>query len=149
MIYDKLSNAKRYLGISSNLDAALRFIAEHDLNQLPLGKTVILDDQVFIYISMTNSCPPEERHFKIHKKYMDIQIDIFGTEQIAIGDSSNIELLEYDAQKDIGLVHSATLAECIMSSGHFAICMADEPHKTKIISSDHTSLKKCVLKVHI
>ena len=44
MIYDKLSNAKRYLGISENLDVALRFIAEHDLNELPLGKTEILEN---------------------------------------------------------------------------------------------------------
>ena len=149
MIYDKLSNAKRYLGLSSNLDAALCFIAEHDLNELPLGKTTILGDQVFINVMTANAAPLEEKQFEIHKKYMDIQIDLFGTERIDIGDSNNINVLEFNNDGDIGFVESDTLTECTMGPGNFIICMAEEPHKPGIATGADISLKKCVVKVHI
>ena len=149
MIYDKLSNAKRYLGISSNLDVALRFIAEHDLNELPLGKTSILDDQVFINVMMTEASPLEEKEFKIHKKYMDIQLDIFGTERIDIGDSGNIDIFESNTEDDLYFVKSNTRTECILGPGNFLICMAGEPHKPAIATGADVSLKKCVVKIHI
>lgn len=149
MIYDKLTNAKRYLGFSANLDTALRFIAEHDLNELPLGKTAILDDQVFVNVMMADAGPLGEKRFEIHKKYMDIQIDIFGTERIDIGDSNDMNVLEFNADGDIGFVNCNTLTECTMGPGNFIICMADEPHKPGIATCANVSLKKCVIKVHI
>ena len=149
MIYDKLTNAKHYLGISDNLDIALRFIAEHDLNELPLGKTIISDDQVFVNVMMANAGPLEEKRFEIHKKYMDIQIDIFGTERIDIGDANNMDTLEFNSDNDIGFVNCNTLTECTMGAGNFIICMAEEPHKPGIAVSSDTALKKCVVKVHI
>jgi len=149
MIYDKLTNAKRYLGISSNLDTALRFIAEHDLNELPLGKTTILDDQVFVNVMLAEAGPLEEKRFEIHKKYMDIQIDIFGTERIDIGDSGNMTVMEFNNDGDIGFVNASTLTECTMGPGNFIICMAEEPHKPGIATGTDVALKKCVVKVHI
>jgi len=149
MIYDKLTNAKRYLGFSSNLDAALRFIAEHDLNELPLGKTPILDDEVFVNVMMADAGPLEEKRFEIHKKYMDIQIDIFGTERIDIGDGSNMTVLEFNNDGDIGFVDCKTLTECTMGPGNFIVCMAEEPHKPGIAVGTDVALKKCVVKVHI
>ena len=38
MIYDKIENVKKYLGISPNLDKALNFIMRTDLNSLPEDK---------------------------------------------------------------------------------------------------------------
>lgn len=149
MIYDKLSNAKRYLGISENLDVALRFIAEHDLNELPLGKTEILDDQVYVNVMLADAGPLEERKFEFHKKYMDIQIDIFGTERIDIGDGDAAEILEFNDGGDIGFVNCKTLSECTMGPGNFIVCMAEEPHKPGIATSSDVALKKCVVKVHI
>ena len=149
MIYDKLSNAKRYLGFSPNLDAALRYIAEHDLNELPLGKTSILDDQVYIMVSMLQPGSADEISYEIHDLYIDIQLDIFGTERIDIGNRSHMEILEENKKNDLTFVKCDTLVECTMGPGNFLIIMPEEPHKPGIISSKNSTIKKCVVKVHI
>ena len=41
MIYDLLENIGRYRGICPNLDTAIRFLMDTDLNTLPTGKTEI------------------------------------------------------------------------------------------------------------
>ena len=85
MIYDEIKNISRYRGISSNLDTAIDFLEKTDLKSLPLGKTEILDDKVFANVMEVQAKDEEELSFEIHKKYMDIQIDVEGTELILIG----------------------------------------------------------------
>ena len=149
MIYDKLSNAKLYLGFSPNLDAALRYIAEHDLNELPLGKTSIIGDQVYVSVSMIHPEPTDEPRFEIHERYIDIQLDIFGTERIDIGDSSHMDIIEARPKDDLTFVDCDTAAQCTMGPGNFMIILAEEPHKPGIATPKGGTIKKCVVKVHI
>ena len=97
MIYDMLANVQKYRGISKNLDTAIDFLVKTDLSALPLGRTEIDGDNVFANVMEAQAKPVEELHFEIHKKYMDIQIDIEGTELICIGlgDSKELTHLHY------------------------------------------------------
>ena len=149
MIYDKLSNITLYKGFHKNLDKAIQFISTHNLNELPLGKTVIDGDLVYINVMETKSQPLEERSFEVHKNYMDIQIDLIGTERIDTGDYHKVIMENYNQEGDVAFATSDTVAGCILGPGNFTICMAREPHKPNIAVSDDTYLKKAVCKVHI
>ena len=50
MIYDKLINIGLYKGMNKNLDTAIDFILSHDLNELPMEKTVVDGDNVYINV---------------------------------------------------------------------------------------------------
>lgn len=147
MIYDKLVNVKKYLGINKNLDTAIEFLAKTDLNELPLGKTEIDGDNVFIKVMEAQAAPIEEKRYEIHKQYLDIQIDLVGTEAIQIGNEQDMECKEFDDAKDIGKGTSSDLAMCTMGPGNFIICMTMEPHKPNIKTCEDTYLKKAVVKV--
>lgn len=149
MIYDKLSNITLYKGLSKNLDTAIQFISTHDLNELPLGKTTIDGDLVYINVMETKAQPIEERKYEVHKNYMDIQIDLIGTERVDTGDYHQVTLEDYHQENDVAAASSEDLAQCILGPGNFIICMAREPHKPNIAVSDDTFLKKAVVKVHI
>ena len=149
MIYDKLSNIGLYKGMNKNLDTAIDFILSHDLNQLPLGKTVVDGYNVYINVMDAKASPVEERAYEIHKKYMDIQIDLVGVERIDTGDCTKMELGEYNEEKDVAKATAADLAGCIIGPENFIICMANEPPKPNIAVSEDTVLKKAVCKVHI
>ncbi|MBR3607189.1 MAG: YhcH/YjgK/YiaL family protein [Lachnospiraceae bacterium] len=149
MIYDKLSNITLYKGLSKNLDTAIQFISTHDLNELPLGKTTIDGDRVYINVMETKAQPIEERKYEVHKNYMDIQIDLIGTERVDTGDYHQVTLEDYHQENDVAAASSEDLAQCILGPGNFIICMAREPHKPNIAVSDDTFLKKAVVKVHI
>lgn len=149
MIYDKLSNLKAYLGFCKNLDTALNYLASHDLNSLPMGKTVVDGENVFLTVMEASAAPAAEKNFEIHKNYMDIQIDLIGTEIIEIGDVSSMQTESYQEETDFGTVRCKTLVSCTMGVGSFIICMAGEPHKPGVAAEEDIFLKKCVVKVHI
>lgn len=149
MIYDKMSNLKQYKGMNKNLDTAIDFIASHDLNKLPLGKTVIDQDNVYINIMETSAAPVEERQYEFHKNYMDIQMDLAGTERVDTGDSAKASCTDYDEKGDVGHAVTADLGSCLIGTENFIICMAGEPHKPNIAVNDDLFLKKAVCKVHI
>ena len=50
MITDSLSCLGRYCGIHPALDTAIRWLAEHDLAQLPNGRTEIDGQEVYINV---------------------------------------------------------------------------------------------------
>lgn len=147
MIYDKLERIGLYRGMNANLDAAVDFLLSHDLKELPLGKTEILGDQVFLNKMEANASPGEGRPFEVHKKYADIQIDVSGSERIDTGEIAGFHCPDFSAEKDIGFGDCAVTASCVLAPGRFTICMAGEPHKPGITAGEDTALVKCVVKV--
>lgn len=148
MIYDKLENIKHYSGCNPNLDIAIEYIITHDLHKLPLGRTELSGSDVFINVMEAAAAPAKQQNYEIHKNYMDIQIDLSGTEMIQIGDSSDMRVESYNPETDFGVAHCNNLTSCIMGPGNFIICMCSEPHKPGIEVLADTALKKCVFKVH-
>ncbi|MEF9959991.1 MAG: YhcH/YjgK/YiaL family protein [Niameybacter sp.] len=147
MIYDMISNITMYKGISAYLDKAIQFVEQTDLHTLPLGKTPIDGEHVFINVMKAQTKQEGELDFEIHKKYMDIQIDLRGTEMIQIATECG-ELVEAYAQaKDIGFFKAEVASSCVMGPGRFVVCMADELHKPGIQVGTSTAIKKCVIKV--
>lgn len=149
MIFDKLSNMTLYKGMNPNLDTAIDFISSHDLAKLPLGRTEIDGDNVFLNKMEATSVPADAKQYEIHKKYMDIQIVISGAEQVDTGDSCQADCPDFSTEKDIGFLDCDKLADCILLPGNFTICMTEEPHKPCITVGNDTSIVKCVIKVHI
>ena len=114
-----------------------------------MGKTVVDGDNVYINVMDATAQPIEERSYEIHKNYMDIQMDLVGVERIDTGDCTKMEVGEYNAEKDVAKATAVDLAQCLIGSENFIICMAGEPHKPNIAVSEDTVLKKAVCKVHI
>lgn len=149
MIYDKLSRITDYLGLNQNLDIAIQYISSHNLSLLPFGKTEVSGRDVYINIMEASTAPIEQLGFELHKNYMDIQIDLSGTEIIQIGNASAMSIINYNAETDFAAVQSDPLCSCNMGPGNFIICMAGEPHKPGIAAGENESLKKCVFKIHL
>lgn len=149
MIFDKLTNIGFYKGINRNLDTAIDYILHNELSALPLGRTELDGDNVYVNVMEAEAGPLETRNYEIHKNYMDIQIDLSGVEIIHTGDTDSMTVENYNAETDFAAAQSNLLASCTIGPGNFIICMAGEPHKPGIAASDHTALKKCVFKVHL
>lgn len=147
MIYDTIKAIGRYKGISKNLDTAILFLENEDLTKLPLGKTIIDGERVFINVMEAQTAAEESLNFEIHKKYMDIQIDIEGAEIIQIGLDKAEPLSVFKEEADIGMVDCRVSASCTMGSGRFILCMKEEPHRPGIMVDRPSNIKKCVIKV--
>ena len=83
MICDALEHLDRYCGLHRNLDTAIDYLAAyhvaHDLYDLPLGRTEVDGENVFINV-MEADLSPDSTRLEYHKKYADLQIDLTGGE---------------------------------------------------------------------
>ncbi|MDO4292498.1 MAG: YhcH/YjgK/YiaL family protein [Eubacteriales bacterium] len=147
MIYDKLERIGRYRRMDPCLDAAIDFLLTHDLRALPMGRTQILGDRVFLNKMEANASPAEGRPFEVHHRYADIQIDVSGSERVDTGELPGFDCPGFSAEKDIGFGDCAVAASCTLQPGDFTICLAGEPHKPGICTGADTALVKCVVKV--
>lgn len=147
MIYDKLENITLYKGMNPNLDVAIDYITSHDLTTMEVGKYEILGTDVNLSVMEKESKDIATTPFELHKKYLDIHIDITGCEIIETGDMADATDEEYNEVKDFGTVKCSTKVTNYLAPGDFYICMLDEPHKPLCAVDEKILVKKCVFKV--
>lgn len=147
MIFDQLSNLSLYKGMHTNLDTAIDFLLTHDLETLPLGRTEIDGERVFLNKMEANAASAESKGYEVHKKYMDIQIDVVGIERVDTAAADGFVLHDFSEEKDIGFGINPLVASCTLGPGNFTVCLAGEPHKPGIQVTEDPHLIKCVIKV--
>ena len=80
MICDTLAHLGRYKGLHKNLDTAIDYLLSHDLSQLPLGRTEVEGEEVFINVMEAQLKPAEDSCPEYHRRYADLQLDLTGGE---------------------------------------------------------------------
>lgn len=147
MLYDNLENINQYVGLFEHLDTAINFIEEHDLNELPEGRTEIDGENVFVNVSRPEAQPSEGRAFESHSRYMDLQIDLEGTELCEVALGAMTEAAPYDAEQDFALWNGDVSCAMVLGTGRFAVFMVEEAHKPCIKAEGSGPLKKAVFKI--
>ena len=66
------------------LGRPFEYLARTDLAALPLGRTDIAGDDVFVLISEGETRPPEQVKFEAHRRYIGIQFVVRGQEAIGV-----------------------------------------------------------------
>lgn len=147
MLYDTLENLGQYTGLFQNLDTAIAYIEAHDLTALPLGRTEIDGDAVYVNVAQAQTEPAEQREFEVHSRYMDLQVVLEGTElcEVALGEVT--QAAPYDEEKDVATVKGDTSAGLVLCAGRFAVFMVEEPHKPLLRAQGCDSVKKAVFKI--
>lgn len=146
MIYDNLENLNQYYGLFERLDTAIEFIENTDLAALPLGRTDVAEG-VFVTVMDVQTTPGEGRPFETHSRYMDLQMDLAGTElcEAALG---GLEAhTPYDAESDAALWNAAASAAVVLGEGRFALFMVEEAHKPAIQAAGSSQVRKAVFKI--
>lgn len=149
MIKDKLQNAKNYYNLSESLKKGLQWLEATDLNEIADGKYTIEGE--LVYASVQTYETKLEAKYESHRKYIDIQYLIKGSEKIGVTDLANcITCIEYDSERDLefyDINHSDEYIE--LSEGSFAIFYPHDVHKPSIAIKTPTTVKKVVVKVAV
>lgn len=149
MIKDKLQNAKIYYNLSESLKKGLQWLEATDLNGLSDGKYTI--DGELVYASVQTYETKLEAKYESHRKYIDIQYLIKGSEKIGVTDLANcITCIEYDSERDLEFYDINRNDEYIeLSEGSFAIFYPHDAHKPSIAIKTPATVKKVVVKVAV
>jgi YhcH/YjgK/YiaL family protein len=133
------------------LERAFEYLARTDLAALPLGRTDIEGNDLFLTVSEAETRAPEQVKFEAHRRYIDIQLVVRGQESIGYAPVASLVMAEpYDATKDIEFFsvpqESATLA---LRAGDFAVFAPGDGHRPSLhLDGPHVS-RKVVVKVSV
>lgn len=148
MIFCNIEELKKYKSISKNLSTAIDFILKTDLHNLPMGRTEIDGENVYVTKMEIVAKEEDALPFEAHRKYMDIHVDLEGQEVLCISNHSDLLPLEsYKVESDYELFNSEkNTVKVILKNKSFVIIDVCEAHKPGIFHSDK-KITKCVFKI--
>jgi YhcH/YjgK/YiaL family protein len=151
MIHDLLSRADSYCILNSQLAKALRFLQDHDLATLPLGRHELDGDNVYIRVDEYTTRPHNEAHYENHRHYVDVQCVGAGSERVVVGDVGDMmTCINYDAERDIEFHKGAAAKSVLLVPGMFLILFPHEAHQPSVHPADRpVDVHKVVAKVRL
>jgi len=147
MIFGNIKDAKKYMGLNANLDAALAVMTEEGIAKLVPGRNEINGDEVFVNKNEFATKEAEECVFEAHKQYADIHLILEGSERIGFSDVSVLEAYKEDWSLDYALYNGPVQCMCDLKAGDFLIVLPEEGHKLCMYIDKPGAGKKCVFKV--
>ena len=146
MIIDHVSNAKLYSNLSPLIGRAFEYIQENDLVALPVGKYEIDGKGLFVSIQEYSTKLPELGKWEAHRRYIDLQYLIQGTEHIYYAHLGRLQLGDYDDSKDFLALSGE--GDCLtMQKDDFMILFPEDGHMPGMAIDAPLPVKKPVFKI--
>jgi biofilm protein TabA len=151
VIIDNIENKDYYLSVSDNIGKALKYISENKLEEFEVGRYEIDSDNVFILIQAYTTKPEVECKWEAHKKYIDIQYIIEGSECIGWKPIKNLKVKQaYLNEKDVEIYNEVNKwVKLDMNTGDFAVFFPEDGHKPGCVNDIPMKLKKAVVKIKL
>jgi biofilm protein TabA len=147
MILARLEQADRYLLLHRDFAAAVAFLRDQPLSDLPLGRAEITAT-VYAMISRSPARQRSEARLEAHRKYIDIQYVIAGVEEMGWKPHTRCQRQhgEYDAERDIEFFNDLPDTYITVRPGQFVVFFPDDAHAPLIGSGE---VHKVVIKVPV
>lgn len=149
MIVTTREHVLDYLGINTNLDKALSFIAETDISALDDGSYPIDGEDVRVKVQHMRTKTSQEARLEAHEAYADIQMLLEGTECIGwrFRDAGLCET-EAAPERDIWF-YEGSYEQLELRPGWLAIVFPDDVHAPGLCTEEPSSIRKAVFKVRL
>jgi len=148
VILDTLENWKRYLWPSARFETAFEFL-EHMQEGLRDGRITLDDAGTYCSIQTYETRAREGHKLEAHRKYVDIQVLLEGTESILWTPLEGLTAIDpYDHQRDMAtyaLPSEAT--DIILAPEQFCVLFPQDAHAPSIERGGPATVRKIVVKV--
>ncbi len=130
MIVATLAEASKYFSCSPGLAQGFEFLRRSDLTELDNGRHAIDGDRVFAIIARELGRGKVDSPLEYHRRYLDIQYVVSGTEIIGWQSASRCRHADalFDADRDLGFFRDRPATWCVLQPGDFAIFFPADAH---------------------
>jgi YhcH/YjgK/YiaL family protein len=146
---NKREFAIAYFRNKERWDKAFAFLKDTDLKNLEVKKHELDGDNLFALVSEYLTRNEEDAKFEAHKKYVDIQYVISGSEQISVTPATKKGevLTPYDETKDLEFMTVSESSHHIATPEKFFLFFPTDLHRPSVKVGENTQVKKVVVKV--
>ncbi|BCR06890.1 DUF386 domain-containing protein [Desulfuromonas versatilis] len=148
MVIDSLDNAARYAGLGQGIARALEYLAATDLAAAADGRYEIDGERIFAMIQSYPTKPPEQGFWEAHRRYVDVQYVVSGTERFGYANLAGLQAKPYDEQRDL-VVLEGTGDFFEVGAGSFVILFPQDAHMPGLQAGAAQQVKKVVVKVAV
>ena len=148
---NKTTLAKAYYKNNERWNKAFAFLRDNDLTKLELKRYDLDGDNLYVMVSEYNTKNPENARYEAHRKYIDIQYVVSGSELIGIAPlaSKDSTLQEYDATKDIEFLTVKKGITVQATPAKFFVFFPEEAHMPGLKEEINAPVRKAVVKIRI
>jgi len=147
MIVDTIANSALYEAIHPLFHRAFEFLRDPKLATLANGKYVLDGDRLYANISDSALRPAVTAKPELHRKYIDIQYVISGTDIIGWSPLCGLgHIGPFDEKGDFGLADDHPQSWVEVRPGCFAILFPDDAHAPCV---GEGTVRKVVIKVAV
>jgi biofilm protein TabA len=128
VILDDLSQSSRYAALHPSFERAFEFLTRTDLASLAPGRHAIDGQRLYVSIDHAEGRGRERARLESHRRYIDIQVTIAGTEEIGWRSLATCSPISFDPERDVGFMPEAPESWFTLTPGLFAIFFPDDAH---------------------
>ncbi len=135
-----------------NTQEAINYLLNADIKEEDAGKTFVVDDDFYYIVKSYETKDESECKFESHKKYVDIQYMIKGTEAMSLIDVNRVSpTTEYNEEKDIMFFENPKeeCATLTLSGGNFITFYPNDAHRPSMKAQNKEVILKAIGKVRI
>ena len=132
-------------------DKAFAFLRDSDLTKLAVKRYDIDGDNLYASVSEALTKNEEDTKFEAHRKYIDIQHVINGSEQMSITPLADKkeELVPYDPAKDVEFMTVNKTVSYEATPDKFFIFFPGDIHRPSVKIGENKIVRKVVVKLKI
>lgn len=147
MIIERIERLEHYQSILPNLDKALTTM--QGIAEWKEGERYPFDGG-FLFFQSGNTKPLSEAQFEAHRKYIDIQVVLKGSEYVALEDLSNLSVaIPYSEDRDVEKYEGATQHVMKITESMAYVLFPWDAHKAVFHMDQPLAFTKAVIKLEV
>lgn len=148
MIFDNLANFWNYAGIHRHFNTISDYLKKTDISNLSIGKHGI-SNGIFLISNKYYTITQADTFIECHRKFIDIQIMIEGSEIMGVCNRDLCDQKEYNEAEDYQKIEG-DLDFITVRKGFFTVFFPHDGHMPQLmINGKPEEVKKIVIKVPV
>ena len=152
MIFTNVNDEIQNKSLAKDIQFCIEFAKKNENKILSLvnGSYDIEYNDIKMNVGKYFTKSENEKFWESHKKYLDVQIMINGTEKVSVGDMRNMDIKSFDAEKDLVILEGEKEFDIIITTGDVLVFFPNDVHKPELNVSENDNsgnIRKIVTKV--
>lgn len=149
MVFDSIANAHRYYNLLPGIKDVFDYVENHMKNPVENGRYDV-SENVYVMVKRYPTEPADKLRYETHKKWVDVQVMINGTEYMGWRSVNPAEWPDpYDPETDASFHPDMTGTDLKVEGGMFVIFFPEDAHKPGYYIHEPEDVEKLVFKVKL